>query len=540
MGYSDLMADKLRKESIAWAISEHAHHGDTDVFPKRREFSILHEMREEVCETLSNVTLQEYKPSDKKNVPVLKPDGSFRISTLMHPLDSIVLLAMLHEYFEEFESRRVPLERNQVFSHRLSHTNGWRVQNHYTEFVNQSCELATRCNYVLRLDISDFYNQIYLHRVQNAYEQLGVPEARTNSIEKLLTGVNQKASKGIPVGPLASRLIAEATMHLVDQHLNTQGIQFVRYVDDFCFFFNTYNQAIKFLQDFQLFLHVEQRLTINPGKTKIVKSSTFLRSRKETPERVDARIRHRSSKEELGRILEELRDEDFEFVEAELFEYCTVSYRRIKPELLEHIASEMAYTGMRKSVAHMFNIGIQPRLDSGLLRYALKSATEYLIPDLLEPVLSNWARLSPVYKNVVEYLAAVISSTSADQITKIQELLQQSPQHNLDYNIRWSMWLLAECAERFDAEFVSKYLRDYKHVDDHVGQLSWALKAGNRSCISAMRESVDSQPPGVKRAVIMYSGILGTAEREPFLKAINCKGDTLESLLVKHMLKRSK
>jgi len=45
-----------------------------------------------------------------------------------------------------------------------------------------------------------------------------------------------KISYGVPVGPLASRLLGEATLIDVDAALALQGFDFVRWVDDFTFF----------------------------------------------------------------------------------------------------------------------------------------------------------------------------------------------------------------------------------------------------------------------------------------------------------------
>ena len=72
--------------------------------------------------------------------------------------------------------------------------------NGFLSFATQSEELANNYQYVLATDITDFYNQIYLHRLNNAIES-----AKSNISARFLMRLNasylqlnNKASKGYP------------------------------------------------------------------------------------------------------------------------------------------------------------------------------------------------------------------------------------------------------------------------------------------------------------------------------------------------------
>ena len=90
--------------------------------------------------------------------------------------------------------------------------------------------------YVAVADIADFYPRIYQHRLENVIESVAssqrVRDVARVLVKKLIGNLLGKDSYGIPVGPYASRLLAEALLIDVDASLESRGIDFVRWVDD--------------------------------------------------------------------------------------------------------------------------------------------------------------------------------------------------------------------------------------------------------------------------------------------------------------------
>jgi phospholipid transport system substrate-binding protein len=81
--------------------------------------------------------------------------------------------------------------------------------------------------------------------------------------------------RGIPVGPAASRLIAEITISDVDQILLSEGIEFVRYSDDFRLFASTEADAYRKLTIIARALIENHGLTLQQHKTKILPIERF-------------------------------------------------------------------------------------------------------------------------------------------------------------------------------------------------------------------------------------------------------------------------
>ena len=75
----------------------------------------------------------------------------------------------------------------------------------YDKFLERTKVLCDTYDHILTLDIADFYNQIYSHRVSNSISALGgAYENVATDVEATIHAFNSQASKGIPTGPNAS------------------------------------------------------------------------------------------------------------------------------------------------------------------------------------------------------------------------------------------------------------------------------------------------------------------------------------------------
>src|SRR5690606_30747351 len=94
--------------------------------------------------------------------------------------------------------------------------------------------------FVAIADVADFYPRIYQHRLENVIESTATTARATDVarvlVRKLIAKLIGGNSYGIPVGPYASRLLGEAVLIDVDSYLQSRGIDFVRWVDDYNLF----------------------------------------------------------------------------------------------------------------------------------------------------------------------------------------------------------------------------------------------------------------------------------------------------------------
>lgn len=148
-----------------------------------------------------------------------------------------------------------------------------------------NAKLITRSasKYILQADISNFYPSIYTHSIPWALHTKAVAKSGFgfnanigNQIDTHIRNCQEMQTKGVPIGPDASFAIAEIVMTSIDEMLvPLVGSKYHRYIDDFEFRCNSYQQAETTLARLQEVLEVFE-LTLNSSKTRIIEAPSPL------------------------------------------------------------------------------------------------------------------------------------------------------------------------------------------------------------------------------------------------------------------------
>jgi len=138
---------------------------------------------------------------------------------------------------------------------------------------------AHKFNFIIRSDITNFYNSVYTHSIGWAIHGREVAFADKelkltgNKIDKLVQYANDGRTNGIPVGSALSDLIAEIILTSIDVQVSKKlkGIEFIgsRFKDDYRILCNSEKDAkaiLKILSD-EL---ISFNLLINEHKTKVL------------------------------------------------------------------------------------------------------------------------------------------------------------------------------------------------------------------------------------------------------------------------------
>lgn len=249
---------------------------DTDFFPKPFEFLAIWYCWDEVKSYLLSTSLKDVMSSPPRVLPWRKARGGYRVVHQLEPLDALIYTALVYLVAEKVEHARMGPDVSCAYRIELSH-NSFFSRGSGFDTYRESCErLASQHAYVLSTDISDFYNQIYLHRIRNGLEDIGASPSLAKEIEFFLMRLNIKSSQGIPVGPAASIILAEAALIDVDQFIAQRGLDHVRYVDDYRIFSDDEEELKTILEDLVVYMHQQHRLGLVAEKTKIQDSDTFL------------------------------------------------------------------------------------------------------------------------------------------------------------------------------------------------------------------------------------------------------------------------
>lgn len=129
--------------------------------------------------------------------------------------------------------------------------------------------------FLVKADISTCFPNIYTHSI--SWALVGKDEAKQNpktkiwynDIDKSCTAMRNGETHGLLIGPHASNLLSEIILTVVDKKLYDNGYRFIRNIDDYDCYVNSYDQAQIFLRDLEESLR-DFDLNLNHKKTKII------------------------------------------------------------------------------------------------------------------------------------------------------------------------------------------------------------------------------------------------------------------------------
>ena len=240
---------KFDKQSLEWAIKHLHSHGDTDIFPRPFELTFFHDCAPRVIEHLSGIDISHY--STPGILETLAPKGKFgfRLAHQPYPCHSLLLMAAIFHIAPQIESKRRPIAEGRALAYRISIDTDGNLfsRNHrykdWLEYIYTK-RILEEFKIVVQTDISDFYQRIYYHRLENVLTDITDNSPFARFILRMIKDYRVRQSFGLRVGSNFSRVIAEALMRDTDNALADEGYDTTRYVDDIFMFLQTSSNAI--------------------------------------------------------------------------------------------------------------------------------------------------------------------------------------------------------------------------------------------------------------------------------------------------------
>jgi hypothetical protein len=319
------------------------------------------------------------------------------------------------------DKRRLSESEHRVFSFRYSGKRGELYSNapSHDEFAARKRALAAtyRDGYMGIADIADFYSQLRHRPVRDALEScvFGVPDLEQfpKAIERFLQNLTPDAdSYGVPIGPAASRPLAEAALIQIDDALLGSEIEFIRYIDDFVMYGQTRETIEWGLRRLGELLATQLGLSLHAAKTKVQRCADFFTlnpeptSPEDTVEARFARLIEEHFYDESRQFLEELTEEEREALDAvDLEEVLTealdeeeIDFKRVA-FILDRLSSlergdmmDIVMTHLHRlyPVAHALRSFFEGQALSGIQKRNTAST-------LLEPILASGVMQAPEF-----------------------------------------------------------------------------------------------------------------------------------------------
>ena len=482
----------LTDESLEFAKEHIQKFYASDFFPKAIEYEALWYSWSEVKAELKSKNVDKYWVLPPVATTSFKPKGTFRVVHQLEPLDAIIYTALTYQVAENIEQARVPIAQNVACSYRISVEEGsfFAAGNGFESYTKKSEELSSKYKYILVTDITDFYNQIYLHRLNNAIE-FASPALKpiADDIEKFLSKLNNKASQGVPVGPASSIIMSEAILIDIDNFIIGKGVAHTRYVDDFRIFSDDEEILIEVLEELTLYLYENHRLTLSSEKTRITESATYV---------------------------SEILHNHYELEKIDLFKTLEV----INPYSGEEEEIEVPIDDddeKAKEIIEMTAEKVLERdnLDLGLSRSLIRKAKTHGDTDLAQILFDKFEFFAPVINDLCLYLDRVTDIDFINEyISAIREIIEL-PIMNRDLIRFWFEWYLSRHEKLISDPLIRAFVMNGPNI---VNQARAAVTNKDLSWVRDKKTDIFTVGNWERRAILYAAQILPGDEKEHWLK----------------------
>jgi len=198
--------------------------------------------------------------------------GPDRKAAIIHPSDVVKFAALVFQFAEDVEKARVPIAREVVYSYRFLGTHGSAFDESvgFAQWLEKTQKMKESGNveFLVSCDIAAFYDRINIHRIESTLLDIGIQPSLVKKVNDLLLFWSKKDSYGLPVGNVASRILAEVALIDVDEYLLSQDVNFTRFVDDYKLFAPDLITAQRWMNKLTTRLF-RDGLMLNTGKTKV-------------------------------------------------------------------------------------------------------------------------------------------------------------------------------------------------------------------------------------------------------------------------------
>ena len=463
---------------------------DSDFFPKPAEFEALWHQWDEVKKELMSKNVSKLWVTPPRAMTIAKPKGGFRVVHQLEPLDAVIYTALAFEAAPSIEAARIPANERVACSYRFKVEDGsfFSGGSGWSDYESRTEELLAQFSHVLVTDITDFYNQIYLHRLNNAIESSNATlKPFAAEIENFLLTLNSKSSQGVPVGPAASIVMAEAVLIDVDLFLRAQGVAHTRYVDDIRLFSDSPRQLQKVLEKLTLYLYENHRLTVSSEKTELLDSESFAKKHLHN--------HYADEKSELLESLEEFNPYSDDYDESNFDEAGDDP----DEELIEAIEKVINYD----------------HLDLGLARSVIRTARRNSIDVIAEHLLQHFEFFAPVVNDVVLYLHEVTFGPMPAKLRPHLEAVAQSAALDSQLVRYWIESYVSQYPEYMASPILASLVYSGPNVDN---QALAAITTKNVAWVRNNKASIYNLGGWGRRAVLNASRVLPSDERMHWLK----------------------
>jgi hypothetical protein len=515
---------KLSALSLNWALAHVERFGDTDIFPKPFEFEAIRWDWGQLLPELTEIDLLDYPTRPFRRTLTPKSRYGFRVATQLDPLDSLLFAALVYEIAKDLEQFRIPAKSQIVMSHRIKRSKDGQLYDPSYNFDSFKDLLRVKSEarpdgWVATTDISDFYNRLYHHPLENALKAATKKNDHVAAIMRLLGQWNFSVSYGVPVGPAATRILAEVAISDVDYALIDEGIDFCRFSDDYRIFAPTEKDAFRALAVLAKYLHENHGLTLSERKTDILQVSRFVDRHIEGTRPGDS-VR---LADQVAKILEKHGHEE------DLYALLTVE------ELSDDLVRELDELDLNTVLQDQMHVGRM--VDAFAVSIALRRLAQLEDATLLDLVVENIHQLPTVLPQVVHFIAKVTPESRRSEIGAllIDRIASGASGHE-EYERSWLLSLFLEDASWGNRNLLVKLLTSILDDISRPTLLQALGVASHPSWFRSTRREVQNMGGWQRRSFIRGAMCMEADEYTHWVRSLLTRLDLLDQAIARFCL----
>ena len=510
----------LQEQSLDWALAHVETCGDTDIFPIPFEYEAIRHDWNTLKPELARQDLFKWTVRPLRILLGPKARYGFRVITQLDPLDFLLFAAAIRELCTSIEASRV--SKSVVCSYRVAPTNNGQLfeQNGYRNFLEASRNILKNnpdISHVILTDISDFYSRIYHHRLENALLANTDKSNHVKAVMHLLSGWNNKETYGIPIGNSPSSLLAEITLNDVDNALLANGVQFIRFNDDYRIFGKSLSEAYRMLAFLADYLFHNHGLTLQQMKTSVLLRADFENKYLSTFFDRELNSLHGKFDQLIGEL--DLSD----------------PYEKIDYDKLTDTQKELLDSLNLKDLLNK-QIHKEGEIDIPLVRFLLNRLAQIRDSSMVNGLLNNLDTLHPVFPDIIKYIEQLgLLDTKIRTMVgrKLLDVYKNSIVSELEYHKLWCLYLFSASQNWNQNEHFFKL---YTQAIDSTSQRKLILAMGRareQHWFQRQWRNVLNFPPWTRRAVLAGASCMPLDARKHWYMSINPQLDLLERAVAK-------
>ncbi|ALG67711.1 RNA-directed DNA polymerase [Beggiatoa leptomitoformis] len=276
--YYELM-DEITKEELLEGLVGYGlfHESIPPILTSKPFYDFCQNLNNEAFfETIKERKFIQYESMRNISIP--------RVLAIPHPMAYWNLCNVLSQSWEEIKERFKEKTENNPFKISRIHIRKLKNEDRlfkmsYKNFqVDSSPEfdLSIGKKYLVKADISNCFPSFYTHSIPWALVGKDIAKQNKNSnnlyynkIDKFARNLKDAETHGILIGPDASNILSEIILTSIDNIMTSDGFYYIRNIDDYAFYAQSYEEAEKFLLSLAATLK-EFSLSLNYKKTEIL------------------------------------------------------------------------------------------------------------------------------------------------------------------------------------------------------------------------------------------------------------------------------